>query len=695
MDPPENYSGFTRNHSTMALRIHSTTDTLVMISYLLLVLVFGLWAVLSSSRGTVKDFFLAGQNLSWWLMGISNYSANISSGHFMGLAEIGAASGIAVGAFEWNTIFMFFVLGWIFVPIYSKAEVVTLPEYLRKRFGSLRIQLCSSCFFLLLYIFSRTSMEIGFGAMFLKMVWDTDIYQTMLVVLTITGMYTITGGLTAVAYVENLQAGIMIVGSVLLMCYVFREVGGYRGLVKKYFQAIPSKTQEGNWTAKTQCYMPRPDAFHIFRSAVSGDIPWPGLVLGATTVSLFYGCADQVSVQRFLAGKSRLHMKGGCLLYGYLKLLPMFLMVMPGMISRILFPDQVACVVPSECQKFCGRQTGCSVLAYPVLVIGVVPSGLKGFMLSTVCASVMSSLTSIFNSSSALFTLNIYTWIRPTATEKELMVAGRFFVIILFAITVVWVPIIEMASSETLFEYMQVLKSCLTPSMTAVFLLAVFCKRVNEQGAFWGLIFGTSIGIVRLLAEFFYGSETCEEGSKCPMLICSLHYLYFGFLLFLITLLIVLAISLATKPIPDRHLHGLCWSLRNSRQRRVALEKEMRWTMFPSATFQQGMFGETQSCFWKSWDLFCGLDKQSNSKIGPEIATEEKIKASWEQMGSSGMPADLEALARKTATRKEEEHTEKMRDWSSMPESLLWKRVVNAVGILLFALLILVHIYFA
>ncbi|CAO2608459.1 Sodium/glucose cotransporter 1 [Lemmus lemmus] len=628
-------------------------------------------------------------------MGISTFSANIGSGHYMGLAGIGAASGIAAGALEWNTICMFYILGWIFVPIYSKAEVVTLPEYLKKRFGSLRIQLFFSFFSLVVYIFSRISMEISFGAMFLKMVWDTDIYQTMLVVLAITGIYTITGGLPAVAYVETLQAGIMLLGSVLLMVYAFREVGGYQGLVKKYLHAIPSRTQQGNWTAKPQCYMPRQDAFHIFRSFGSGDIPWPGLILGATAVSLFYGCADQVSVQRFLAGKSRLHMQGGCLLCGYLKLLPMFLMVMPGMVSRILYTDQVACVVPSECQKFCSRQSSCSALAYPVLVIGVMPSGLKGFVLSTVCASIMSSLTSVFNSSSALFTLNIYTWIRPLATEKELMIAGRFFVIILLAVTIVWIPTIETVSSETLFEYMQVLKSCLTPSVTAVFLLAVFCKRVNEQGAFWGLILGSAIGAFRLLAEFSYGPSTCEGGHACPTLICGLHHLYFGFFLFLVTLLIILAISLATKPISDVHLRGLCWSLRNSQQRRVTLEKEMRWKISPSTTFQTGMFGENSTCFWKFWDLFCGLDAQSSTKIGPENTTEEKRKATWEQMWSSDTSASLETLARRMAFRKSGEHQEKMKDWSDIPESPFWKRAVDASGILLFVLLIFVHVYYA
>uniref|UniRef100_A0A8C0WKU0 Uncharacterized protein n=1 Tax=Castor canadensis TaxID=51338 RepID=A0A8C0WKU0_CASCN len=250
-------------------------------------------------------------------------------------------------------------------------------------------------------------LEICYGATFLKMVWDIDIYQTSLVVLTIAGVYTITGGLIAVAYVEALQAGIMIFGSVLLMGYAFSDVGGYQGLLKSYFHAIPKMISKGNWTAKTACYIPH--------------IPWPALVFGATSLSLFYGCADQVSVQRFLAGKNMSHMKGGCLLYGYLMLLPMFLIVMPGMISRTLFPDEVACVVPSECQKYCGAETTCSLLAYPMLVTAVLPTGLQGLMVSTICAALMSSLTSAFNSASALFTMNIYLWMRPLATEMELM----------------------------------------------------------------------------------------------------------------------------------------------------------------------------------------------------------------------------------------------------------------------------------
>ncbi|XP_048193446.1 sodium/glucose cotransporter 1-like, partial [Perognathus longimembris pacificus] len=553
MDGLGNYYSVTWNWSTVGFHSHSSLDTMVTVFYLLLVLSIGLWAVLSHNRATVKDFFLAGGNLTWWLIGTSLFAANTGSGLFMGLAGLGASSGIAVGALEWNTILMLFVLGWIFIPIYIKAEVVTLPEYLRKRFGSIRIQLLLSVLYLILHIFSRISLEICYGAMFLKMVWDVDIYQTALLLLTIAGIYTITGGLTAVVYTEAFQAGIMLLGSLLLTIYTFREVGGYKELVDKYFHAVPSVISEGNWTSKPACYLPRSDAFHIFRDPISGDIPWPALILGASTLSLFYGCADQVSVQRLLAGKNMSHMKGGCLLYGYLKLLPMFFIVIPGMISRILFPNHVACVVPSECQKYCGAQSSCSPIAYPLLVVAVLPTGLQGFVLSTVCAAFMSSLTSIFNSATTVFTMNIYVWIRPMATEKELMIAGRFFVIILLAVTIAWIPVIETSHSEVLFECIQVTRSYLLPPVTAVFLLAVLCKRINEQGAFWGLIFGMMIGFFRLMASFAYGSWTCDGENNCPAFICGLHYLYFSTILFLVSVLSILVISLITDPIPDRH----------------------------------------------------------------------------------------------------------------------------------------------
>uniref|UniRef100_H0XY46 Sodium/glucose cotransporter 2 n=1 Tax=Otolemur garnettii TaxID=30611 RepID=H0XY46_OTOGA len=618
--------GMALNWSTVGLGVHSAPDSLVFALYLLLVLSVGLWAILTSNRGTVTDFFLAGQNLAWWLVGLSLFSANTGSGHLIGLAGIGASSGIAIGVLEWNAAVLLFTLGWIFAPIYLKAEVVTVSEYFRKRFGTCRIEIFFSVLCLFLYIFNRISLEVCSYAMFMRMVWGMDIYLIILVLLIVAGFYTITGGLTAVVYTSVLHVGIMLLGSVLLMVYAFNEVGGFEGLLEKYVQAIPSTISEGNWTAKPECYFPRPDAFHIIRDPTTGDFPWPGLLFGLSILSLYNWCADQIFVQRCLAGRNMSNVKGGCLLCGYLKLLPLFYIVMPGMISRILYPDKVACIVPSECQKHCGTKTGCSPIAYPMLVIELLPTGLRGLLLSSFCASFMSSLTSVFNGASALFTLNIYTTMRPMATEKELMVTGRFFVIILLVVTIACVPIMQWTQSEKFFKYTLAVRSYVEPPMAAVFLLAMFCKRVNEQGAFWGLIFGITIGFIRLVAELVYSPWSCMEKNKCPAVICGLHYLHFAMVLFLISLVSMLGISLLTAPIPEKHLYRLCWSLRNSQEERIDLDTEKQVNRLPRGLSEPDILKETQSCPWKTWDLFCGLKPQPSPKLAPATETTESRK---------------------------------------------------------------------
>ncbi|XP_029778074.1 sodium/glucose cotransporter 1-like [Suricata suricatta] len=596
-----------------------------MVLYFLLVLGVGLWAILSSSRGTVEDFFLAGRSLARWAIGSSLFASSIGSGHFMGLAGIGATSGIAIGAFEWNAPILLCVLGWIFSPIYVKAGVITMPEYLRKRFGGFRIQLLLAVLYLFLYIFSRILVEICTGAMFMRLVLGLDVYLATIALLTVTGIYTTTGGFAAVVYTDPLHAAVMVLGSVLLMGFAFQEVGGYQELVNKYPYSKPDPIHEGNWNAKPECFTPRLDFFHIFRDPITGDLPWPGIVFGISTLSLYNWCTDQIFVQRCLAGKNISHVRGGCLLCGYLKLLPMFSIVMPGMISRILFPDKVACVVPSVCERFCGTRTGCSSIAYPVLVVELLPKGVQGLMLSALWASLMSSLASSFNCASTLFTMDIYTLIRPMATEKELMVTGRFFVIILLAVTILCIPIMETEYSERLFEYTHAVMSYLTPPIAAIFLLAVFCKRVTEKGAFWGLTGGLLIGFSRMLFESAYGPWSCGANSKCPLIICGVHYLYFAVILFIVSLFTILGISLFPDPIPDKHLHQLCWSLRDSQEERVDLDAEIQGRR-PAPQAQPDILEETRGCFWKAWNAFCGLEPQLGPKLAPKELAKERME---------------------------------------------------------------------
>ncbi|NP_001075341.1 sodium/glucose cotransporter 1 [Equus przewalskii] len=641
-------------------RIRNAADISVIVIYFVVVMAVGLWAMFSTNRGTVGGFFLAGRNMVWWPIGASLFASNIGSGHFVGLAGSGAASGIAMGGFEWNALILVVVLGWVFVPIYIKAGVVTMPEYLKKRFGGQRIQVYLSLLSLLLYIFTKISADIFSGAIFINMALGLDLYLAIILLLAVTGIYTITGGLAAVIYTDTLQTAIMLVGSAILTGFAFNEVGGYEAFMEKYMKAIPTMISDGNITIKEECYTPRADSFHIFRDPLKGDLPWPGLIFGLFILTLWYWCTDQVIVQRCLSAKNMSHVKGGCIMCGYLKLLPMFLMVMTGMVSRILYTERVACVLPSECEKYCGIKVGCSNIAYPTLVIELMPDGLRGLMLSVMLASLMSSLTSIFNSASTLFTMDIYTKIRKRASEKELMLVGRLFILVLIGVSIAWVPIVQSAQSGQLFDYIQSITSYLGPPIAAVFLLAIFWKRTTESGAFWGLILGFLVGLARMITEFAYGTGSCTEPSNCPTIICGVHYLYFAIILFAISVITIVVVSLFTKPIPDVHLYRLCWSLRNSKEERIDLdagEENIQDTLEESIEIE--VPEEKKGCFRRAYDLFCGLDQQK----GPKMTKEE-----------------------------EEAMKLKMTDTSEKP---LWRTIMNINGIILLTVAVFCHAYFA
>nr|XP_019609794.1 PREDICTED: low affinity sodium-glucose cotransporter isoform X2 [Rhinolophus sinicus] len=648
----------------MSERIRNAADISVIVVYFVVVMAVGLWAMLKTNRGTVGGFFLAGRDVAWWPMGASLFASNIGSGHFVGLAGTGAASGIATAAFEWNALLLLLVLGWFFVPIYIKAGVMTMPEYLRKRFGGKRLQIYLSVLSLFICVALRISLDIFSGAIFIKLALGLDLYLAIFILLAITAIYTITGGLASVIYTDTLQTIVMLIGSFILMGFAFAEVGGYESFTEKYMNAIPSIVEGDNLTISSKCYTPQADSFHIFRDPITGDIPWPGMIVGMTIVAAWYWCTDQVIVQRCLSGKDMSHVKAACIMCGYLKLLPMFLMVMPGMISRILYTDKVACVVPSECVKHCGTEVGCTNYAYPMLVMELMPDGLRGLMLSVMLASLMSSLTSIFNSASTLFTMDLYTKVRKHASERELLIAGRLFIILLIVISILWVPLVQVSQNGQLFHYMESISSYLGPPIAAVFLLAIFCKRVNEQGAFWGLMTGLVIGLIRMIAEFAYGTGTCLAASDCPKIICGVHYLYFAIILFFVSIMVILGISLLTKPIPDIHLYRLCWTLRNSTEERIDLDAEDKiheevddGTDEGSICFTFG-FQETRGCLRKAYDLFCGLQKR-----GPKLSKEEE-----------------EALKKK------------LTDTSEKP---LWRTIVNINAILLLTVAVFVHAYFA
>ncbi|CAL8336965.1 unnamed protein product [Boreogadus saida] len=657
-----------------ATTISNAADISVIIGYFILVISVGIWSMLRTNRSTVGGYFLAGRTMTWCPVGASLFASNIGSGHFVGLAGTGAASGIAVGSFEWNALFIVLLLGWLFVPVYLTAGVITMPQYLKKRFGGSRISLYLSVISLFLYIFTKISVDMFSGAVFIQQALGWNIYVAVIALLSITALYTITGGLAALMYTDMVQTLVIIAGAVVLTAFSFSKVGGYDALLARYSTALPNATESldpQRYNISAHCYTPRPDAFQLLRDPVEGDLPWPGVLFGIAIVGGWYWCTDQVIVQRCLAARSLTDVKAGCILCGYLKLLPMFLMVFPGMISRVLFPDEVGCVVPEVCKRVCGTEVGCSNIAYPKLVVSVMPNGLRGLMLAVMLAALMSSLASIFNSSSTLFTMDIWTRLRPQAAESELMLVGRIWVLVIVGVSICWIPVVQAAQSGQLFDYIQSVTSYLAPPIASVFFLAVFVRRVNEPGAFWGLMGGLAMGLCRMVPEFWFGTGSCLFPSACPPVICGVHYLYFAVLLFLCTSVLVLLVSYSTEPLNAQHLHRLVFSLRHSKEEREDLdwkEEERRKT------------GRRE------------VEQRKREKAESDPAAPRKVKSGIRRLIGwfCGMDGGSE-----TPEHTDQEVAEAPEELPDISEDPMWKHFVDANAIIMMAVAVFMWGYFA
>uniref|UniRef100_A0A8C0AGE0 Sodium/myo-inositol cotransporter 2 n=1 Tax=Bos mutus grunniens TaxID=30521 RepID=A0A8C0AGE0_BOSMU len=436
----------------------------------------------------------------------------------------------------WPGLFFVLMLSWIFLPIYITGQV-----------------------------------DMYAGAIFIQQSLHVNLYLAIVGLLAVTALYTIAGGLAAVIYTDALQTLIMLIGALILMGYSFAAVGGLEGLEEKYFLAMAS-----NRSGNSSCGLPREDAFHIFRDPVTSDLPWPGILFGMSIPSLWYWCTDQVIVQRTLAAKNLSHAKGGSLMAAYLKVLPLFIMVFPGMVSRVLFPDEVACADPEICRKVCSNPAGCSDIAYPKLVLELLPTGLRGLMMAVMVAALTSSLTSIFNSASTIFTMDLWNHLRPRASEKELMIVGRVFVLLLVLVSILWIPVVQASQGGQLFIYIQSISSYLQPPVAVVFIMGCFWKRANEKGAFFGLVLGLLLGLVRLILDFIYVQPRCDQLDERPAVVKDVHYLYFSMILSSVTLITVCAVSWFTEPPSKEMVSRLTWFTRHD----PVVQKEQ----VPSAT---------------------------------------------------------------------------------------------------------------
>ncbi|XP_033116053.1 sodium/myo-inositol cotransporter-like [Anneissia japonica] len=606
-------------------------DYVAIVVYVVLVLAVGLHSMCRSNRGTISGYFLAGRYMTWLPVGASLFASDIGSEHFVGLAGSGAAGGIGVAIFEVSACMLLQLLGWVFLPVYIASGVYTLPEYMKKRFGGQRIRVYLACLSLVLYIFTKISVDMYSGALFIKEALGWNLYVSIILLLALTAVCTVTGGLTAVIYTDTLQFFIMIIGGLILMVLSFVEIGGYDQLKYKYMQAIPNETlSKPNYT----CGYPREDSLQMLRDPVNGDIPWPGFMLGQTPASIWYWCADQLMVQRALAAKSLSHAQGGCILAGYIKFLPIVIMVIPGMISRVLYTDDVACASAETCMEVCGSSTGCSNIAYPRIVLGLMPTGLRGLMLAVMLAALMSDLTSIFNSTSTLFTIDIWKIFRIRffnlePSVKELMIVGRIMILIMVAVGIIWIPIIMEMQGGQLFIYIQEISAYLSPPIAAVYLVALLWPRGNEKGAFWSLMAALVTGGIRMILDFVWRSPPCWEEDTRPSITAKVHYMYFAVILFWQTVLVNVIVSLLTNPPnPGKVIRTTYWSRFSKDKRSDDFEDdktEVELNDLKTIDVQVEIVDGRSACK-KGYDWFCGYD---DTMIGREKAQQhrEHLKA--------------------------------------------------------------------
>ncbi|XP_013391892.1 sodium/glucose cotransporter 5 isoform X2 [Lingula anatina] len=522
-------------------------DYVTLAIYFLVVFSVGIWSIFRSKRNTVFDFFLAGRSLPWWPIGLSIFASNIGSEHFIGQAGTAAVTGVAVVVFEWNAIPCLLALGWIFLPVYIATGVYTMPEYLNRRYGGQRLRIYLTAVTLIIFIFNHISVDLYSGAIFIQQAIGWSIYTSTFILLGVVAVYVLLGGLTTVIFTDAVQVIVMLLGGIVVCIMGFDRIGGWNQLLVKYMNAIPASANASNNTA--HCGYPPDDAFHIFRDAGGQSYPWPGLFLRTSIAgSMWFWCASQLIVQRALAARSVTHAKGATLLAGVLKISPMFLMVIPGMISRILFPDEVACATPEKCMEVCENPAGCSNIAYPKLVLEVLPPGLRGLLLSVMMAAVVSTLTSVFNSASTIFTLDIWRRFRKSATNVEMLIVGRVFVVFLFVIAVLWMPVMSSSQGGQLYQYSASFIGYFQSPACAIYLLSVLWSRTTEPGAFYGMLLGQVVGVVRFVLDFVYPAPGCGEVDTRPVIVTGIHYLYFAVMQAGIAAVSAILISLLTTP---------------------------------------------------------------------------------------------------------------------------------------------------
>jgi SSS family solute:Na+ symporter len=521
-------------------------DWVVVGLYFAAIAAIAVWVALTRER-TTSDYFLASRNTGWFLIGASIFASNIGAEHLVGLAGSGAGSGMAYAHWELHS-YLCVMLGWIFAPFYLRSNIFTTPEFLEKRYTP-ATRTTLALIFLVSYILTKASVTIYAGAITIKTILGIDtifvpgvgatdfFWVAALGLVVITGVYTIIGGMKAVLWTEGLQAPLLLIGSVVILIVGLDRIGGMEALRAANAETI-SIWRPLSTTSETA-------GFPGFLFDPS-DTPWLGVMLASPILGLWYWCTDQYIVQRVLTARNLQQARRGAIFAGYLKLFPVFIFLIPGMIA-IALQKQGA---PGFADMTSPDQ------AFPMLVSYLLPEGLRGLVLAGLLAALMSSLASLFNSTSILFTIDFYKRVRPQSSEAHLVAVGRLATLVVVGLGMAWIPVLLQLSGGQLYAALQLVQSLIAPAIAAVFLLGIASRAVSPVSGLVGLIAGFLVGMTRLFLQTAHDFT----GAVYPPVIqafVDINWLYFAFLLFVFTCVVILVVSAFTPKADPARIAGL------------------------------------------------------------------------------------------------------------------------------------------
>lgn len=510
-----------------------------------------------SKNDTSSDYFLAGRDATWLAIGASIFASNIGSEHLVGLAGAGASSGMAMAHWEMHG-WLILLLGWLFVPFYARSGVFTMPEFLERRYNK-ESRSFLSIISLVSYVLTKVAVTVYAGGVVFKdvfgieSIWGIDFFWISAIGLVLlTGLYTVLGGMKAVLWTSVIQTPVLLVGSITVLILGLIKVGGWNELMS-ICRAVPANEFGDSMTA-------------LIRSPHDPEYPWTGVILGSAIIGFWYWCTDQYIVQRVLSGRDQKQSRRGTIFGAYLKLTPVFIFLIPGMIAYALNQQGVI-------------HLGSSDSAFSTLVKELLPMGFKGLVVGGILAALMSSLASLFNSSATLFTIDFYQKYRPKAPEKELVRVGRIATVVVVILGILWIPVMK-GLGKVLYAYLQDVQSLLAPGIAAVFALGILSKRTTPAAGLTGLLTGFILGMTRLGLKVFSGALN-PDGLIYSVFVAP-NWLHYEIALFVLVIVVMIVVSYFTPKADEARIRGLYLGSQSAEEKAITRASWNNWDVINS-----------------------------------------------------------------------------------------------------------------